>query len=40
METKKFKLKSKFKPFGDQPKAINELTKGINLNLKAQTLMV
>ncbi|MCR4284324.1 MAG: excinuclease ABC subunit UvrB [Parcubacteria group bacterium] len=35
----KFKLKSKFKPAGDQPKAINELAKGIHSGLLRQTLL-
>lgn len=33
-----FKIHSKFKPTGDQPQAIDRLVKGINNNLKAQTL--
>ena len=32
MEKKVFKLKSNFKPEGDQPKAISELLKGLNKN--------
>ncbi|MDA3837093.1 MAG: excinuclease ABC subunit UvrB [Nanoarchaeota archaeon] len=39
MGTKKFELKSKFKPFGDQPEAINKLVDGINNNKKMQTLL-
>lgn len=39
MEKRKFKLNSKFKPFGDQPKAIIELTKGIEEGLNSQTLL-
>jgi len=39
MESHKFKLKSKFKPFGSQPQAIRELTQGINSGVKAQTLL-
>lgn len=35
----KFKLVSKFKPFGDQPDAINELVDGINNNEKYQILL-
>jgi len=35
----KFKLKSKFKPSGDQPKAIAELVNGLNKNYKHQTLL-
>lgn len=34
-----FKLKSKFKPAGDQPKAIKALTDGVNKGLKKQTLL-
>ena len=33
-----FNLESKFKPTGDQPKAIDELVKGINEGVKAQVL--
>ena len=36
---KEFKLKSPYKPLGDQPKAINSLAKGINNGLKEQTLL-
>tara|TARA_B110000483_G_scaffold62694_2_gene78058 strand:- start:5228 stop:7252 length:2025 start_codon:yes stop_codon:yes gene_type:complete len=35
----KFELVSKFKPKGDQPKAINELVKGIETQQEAQTLL-
>ena len=35
----KFKLVSEYKPTGDQPKAINELVKGINEGKKFQTLL-
>jgi len=35
----KFELQSKYKPQGDQPKAIAELTDGIQRNLKHQTLL-
>ncbi len=35
----KFKLHSKYKPKGDQPKAITSLVSGIKNNLKAQTLL-
>ncbi len=35
----KFKIHSKYKPQGDQPKAINELVLGINKDLKKQTLL-
>lgn len=36
---KKFKLKSPYKPLGDQPKAINSLVDGINKGEKEQTLL-
>ena len=36
---KKFKLKSPYKPLGDQPKAINSLAEGIKNGLKEQTLL-
>ncbi len=36
---KEFKLKSPYKPLGDQPKAINSLAKGINDGVKEQTLL-
>lgn len=39
MEKKKFKLISKNKPAGDQPKAIASLTKGIKDGAKFQTLL-
>ncbi|MEO8774271.1 MAG: excinuclease ABC subunit UvrB [Gelidibacter sp.] len=35
----KFKIKSEFKPTGDQPQAIKQLTKGIETNEKYQTLL-
>ena len=35
----KFKIKSNYKPTGDQPQAIKGLVKGINNNLKHQTLV-
>ncbi|WP_025742975.1 excinuclease ABC subunit UvrB [Aquimarina pacifica] len=35
----KFKLESEFKPTGDQPEAIRQLTNGINANEKYQTLL-
>lgn len=35
----KFKLTSTYKPQGDQPQAINELTDGINSGINHQTLM-
>ena len=34
-----FKLYSKFKPAGDQPQAIEKLVRGLNNNLKRQTLL-
>lgn len=34
-----FKLKSKYRPTGDQPKAIDKLTKGIEKNYQYQTLL-
>ena len=36
---KKFKIVSKHKPAGDQPKAIEALVEGINLGCKSQTLL-
>ena len=36
---KKFKIVSKYKPAGDQPKAIDALTEGLNLGCDAQTLL-
>jgi excinuclease ABC subunit B len=35
----KFKLHSPFKPTGDQPKAIEQLVKGVNANEKSQCLL-
>ncbi len=35
----KFKVKSDFKPTGDQPQAIDQLVKGINSNERYQTLL-
>ncbi|VAV86206.1 Excinuclease ABC subunit B [hydrothermal vent metagenome] len=35
----KFKIKSEFSPTGDQPEAIQQLTKGIHSNEKYQTLL-
>ena len=35
----KFKIHSDYKPTGDQPKAINELVKGIEEGKKCQTLL-
>jgi excinuclease ABC subunit B len=34
-----FKLKSHFKPDGDQPKAISELMNGLNKGMRKQTLL-
>ena len=39
MEERKFKLKSIYKPTGDQPSAINKLTEGINDGLRTQVLL-
>lgn len=39
MATDKFKLVSPYKPTGDQPEAIAELTEGINKGYMAQTLL-
>ena len=39
MEYKDFKLKSKFKPTGDQPQAIEKLTEGIRDGLRTQVLL-
>ena len=36
---KEFKLKSPYKPLGDQPKAINSLVNGVNNGLHEQTLL-
>ncbi|WP_407377024.1 excinuclease ABC subunit UvrB [Methanobrevibacter sp.] len=36
---KEFKLKSPYKPLGDQPKAIDSLAEGINKGIKEQTLL-
>mgnify|MGYP001563981401 CR=1 FL=1 len=35
----KFKINSEFKPAGDQPKAIKELTEGVKVGLRHQTLL-
>ena len=35
----KFQIKSKYKPKGDQPQAINELTKGLEKKYRDQTLL-
>lgn len=39
MIMKKFELKGKFKPAGDQPKAIEKLTEGLQKKFKMQTLL-
>jgi excinuclease ABC subunit B len=39
MSEKVFKLKSHFKPAGDQPKAISELMAGLEKGMKKQTLL-
>lgn len=39
MSNGKFKLRSKFKPAGDQPKAIKELTEGLKKGMRYQTLL-
>lgn len=39
MKEKVFKLKSDYKPAGDQPKAILELVKGLEKGMKKQTLL-
>ena len=39
MEKEEFKIVSQFKLAGDQPKAVNELTQGIEKGLKHQTLL-
>ena len=39
MEKRNFELKSKFKPTGDQPQAIELLTEGINDGLRTQVLL-
>ena len=39
MEYKKFKIHSKYSPSGDQPKAIDELVRGIEDGDDAQTLL-
>ncbi len=39
MEHREFKISSKYKPAGDQPKAIDELVEGINKGYDAQTLL-
>ena len=39
MENRKFKLHSKFKPAGDQPKAIEDLVKGLQNGARRETLL-
>src|SRR5665647_2977423 len=39
MKNKVFKLKSEYKPDGDQPKAILELLEGLKKGMKKQTLL-
>ena len=39
MESRKFEIVSKYRPSGDQPKAIDALVEGINLGCDAQTLL-
>ena len=39
MEQQVFKLKSEYKPTGDQPQAIRSLTEGILAGERAQTLL-
>ena len=39
MQNKIFKLKSEYKPDGDQPKAISELVKGLEKGMHKQTLL-
>ena len=39
MEKRKFELKSKFKPTGDQPEAIRLLTEGLSDGLRTQVLL-
>ena len=34
-----FELVSKYQPTGDQPEAITQLTEGVNLGLREQTLL-
>lgn len=35
----KFKIKSEFKPTGDQPEAIEKIVEGLKKNYKYQTLL-
>ena len=39
MQYREFKISSKHKPAGDQPKAIESLTDGLNKGYDAQTLL-
>ena len=39
MQDKVFKLKSEYKPDGDQPKAIRELVNGLEKGMQKQTLL-
>ena len=39
MIKKEFKIESEYKPQGDQPKAIDALTKGIEEGMDSQTLL-
>ena len=39
MNSKIFKLKSEYKPAGDQPKAISGLLSGLNGGMEKQTLL-
>ncbi len=39
MEKREFKLKSKYKPTGDQPQAIEKLTEGVRDGLRTQVLL-
>ena len=39
MEHREFKINSKYKPSGDQPKAIEQLVEGINKGYDTQTLL-
>ena len=36
---RKFEISSKYRPSGDQPKAINELVEGVNAGYDTQTLL-
>ena len=39
LQTMNFELISEYKPTGDQPEAIKQLTEGLNNGTKAQTLL-